>query len=183
MILSILKFTAMSIYSSLPAIMANIGPFVTKDLPLLNYPLDCNLKFMEERLLGDNKTFRGLVFGVIFGMLTMYILYAVDRFTGVRLTLYSFSEVNFHLLAFLMGFGVIFGDALKSFFKRRFKIKPGDRFIPWDQIDCALGGLILGRIAWDYSPAYFFVVIITTFFMHILVRHLGYYLKMCNSKW
>lgn len=181
--LSILIFIGMSIYSSLPAILANIGPFITKDLPFLGYPLDFNIQFMGMPLLGKNKTFRGLFFGILFSMITMYLLYAIRLLTGVQLTLYTFSEVNFHLLAFLMGFGVIFGDVCKSFFKRRFKVKPGDPFIPWDQIDCALGGLILGRIAWKYPLKYFIVVLISTFFLHILVRHMGYYLKLSNHKW
>jgi CDP-2,3-bis-(O-geranylgeranyl)-sn-glycerol synthase len=41
------------------------------------------------------------------------------------------------------------GDALKSLVKRRVGIAPGAPWIPWDQLDFALGALVLvwGRTA------------------------------------
>jgi hypothetical protein len=41
------------------------------------------------------------------------------------------------------GFGAVAGDAAKSFFKRRLAIAPGSPWIPFDQLDFAVGALVL----------------------------------------
>lgn len=175
-------FLGKSVYTTLPAILANIAPVVMKRVNFLNYPLDFNKSLGNERVLGSNKTFRGLFFGVLFAMIVMNIQYLVYRFTGFDFTVYSYEEVNYQFLGFLMGLGVIVGDLVKSFVKRRLKIDPGKSFIPWDQIDCVLGGLLLGRIAWDFPISYGILIIVVTFFMHILARYIGYFLGLCE-KW
>ena len=46
-------------------------------------------------------------------------------------------------IGLLLGSGALIGDAVKSFFKRKEGIKPGNRFIPWDQLDYSIGSLVL----------------------------------------
>jgi CDP-2,3-bis-(O-geranylgeranyl)-sn-glycerol synthase len=41
-----------------------------------------------------------------------------------------------------LGLGALFGDIVKSFFKRRLGIKPGTMFQPWDGIDYMIGAII-----------------------------------------
>ena len=176
-------FVLKTIYSTLPAIGANVAPILTKKVPFLKFPLDFNLTFKGERILGDHKTFRGLVSGVLFSMLIISIQYLIFRFTKFDFTLYNHSTTNFLALGFLMGLGVIAGDAVKSFIKRRFKVSPGESFIPWDQIDCVLGGLLFGRLVWKFEISYGLVIIFLTFFLHILIRHIAFYLGLCESKW
>ena len=99
------------------------------------------------------------------------------------MTLYNFDELNIYLFGFLFGFGGMVGDLVKSFFKRRLNIAPGKSFIPWDQIDCALGGLVFGRIVWAYTLNFAISIIIITFFIHITIRYMAYFLGINKTKW
>ena len=107
-----------TVYLILPGVIANMIPVMVRKVPVLNYPLDFGLKFRGEALLGKNKTFRGLVFGVVMSILVVYgqkLLYPVAK----NISLIDYSKVSFLWLGFLMGFGVILGDAVESFVKRR----------------------------------------------------------------
>jgi len=81
-----------------------------------------------------------------------------------------------------MGFGAILGDAVKSFFKRRIKIKPGRTWIPFDQIDYILGGALF--FSWFYLPilkdsiSLLFIGLI----LYIIVNVIGYYLGLREQK-
>jgi CDP-2,3-bis-(O-geranylgeranyl)-sn-glycerol synthase len=164
--------------------LANMAPLFVKDINLLNYPIDFGLKIKDNIILGPSKTYRGLISGIIFAMVIINIQFCIYKFTPLKnLTLYSFEEINFQLLGFLFGFGVLFGDIFESFIKRRLNMAPGKSLIPLDQIDCVIGGLAFGRIAWAYSCKYALTIIILTFFFHILGRHAGYYLGFCKTKW
>jgi len=170
------------IYTTLPAIFANMAPIIMKNLPFLKYPLDFNLTLKGERVLGDNKTFRGLFFGIIFSTIVVYIQVIIYKNFPINLSIIEYDKINYHLLGPLIGFGVIFGDAVKSFIKRRLKIKPGQQFMPWDQIDCALGGLLFGRIVWKWPIEYAITIIFITFFLHIGIRHVASWFGICE-KW
>lgn len=171
-------------YSTLPAILANMAPLFVKKIPFLNVPMDFGLTIKGKPILGPKKTFRGLVAGVIMGVLVMHILYMVYKYTPYKnLTIFSFEKINFYLLGFLMGFGVIMGDAIASFIKRRLGKAPSESIIVLDQLDCVLGGLAFGRIAWDFPWRYGVIIIVLTFFMHIFGRHIAYYMGLCETKW
>ncbi len=183
-LINILIFIGKSIYTTLPGMMANMAPIFVKDLNILNYPIDFGITVKGKIILGPRKTYRGLISGIIAAMIIINIQYLIDKYTIFKnLTLYDFEEINFHLLGFLFGFGVLFGDIFESFIKRRLDMAPGKSLIPWDQIDCVLGGLIFGRIAWAYSYKYAITIILITFVLHITLRHVGYYLGLCSTKW
>ena len=124
-----------------------------------------------------------MFFGILFSVVLIYIEFLIYKLSGFKFVLYSYDEVNILFLGFLMGFGVIMGDAVKSFVKRRFHIPSGKSFIPWDQIDCALGGMLFGRIAWQYDWSYALATLILTFFLHIIIRHFAFYIGVCDSPW
>lgn len=105
-----------------PAYVANMAPVFVRHLPLLDYPLDFGLKLRGSRVLGANKTVRGLLFGTIMGGVTGWILQA-------------FSLPITWKIGLLLGFAALVGDAVKSFFKRRLSIRPGATWIPFDQLD------------------------------------------------
>jgi len=173
-----------SIYTILPGVLANAAPMLVIKINFLNYPVDMNLKIKGKPLFGKNKTYRGLVSGVILSVLLCSIQYLIYRYTRYKnLTIYNFEEVNFLSYGFFLGLGVLLGDLFKSFFKRRLDINPGESFIPWDQIDCVLGGLVIGRIAWAYDLKFAVIIIVITFFLHIAIRHFAYYVGIASSKW
>ncbi len=184
LIINNLIFIGQSIYTTLPGIFANMAPIIFKNVPFLNYPIDFYIMINGKPMLGKNKTFRGLFFGIIIAMIVLYIQYFIYKFFGFKnLSLIDYDKINYHLFGFLAGFGVIFGDIFKSFIKRRLDIPPSKKFVPWDQIDCALGGLLFIRIVWAYSLRYAITIILLTFIIHISIRHLAFYLKITDSKW
>jgi len=170
----------------LPGIFANMMPvLMRKHWKFLDYPVDFNLKWRDgEPLLGTHKTWRGLIAGTLVAIGVVAIQKVlIDQSFFENLSILPYQDYSVWLVGFLIGFGVLFGDMVKSFFKRRFKIKPGDKFIPWDQIDSVLGALIFISFVWFPPWSLIFTLLILSFLLHIIVRHLGYYLKVNKKKW
>jgi len=154
------------IYFLLPAALANMMPvFMKNKMPYLNKPLDFNFKLGKNRILGDNKTFRGLVSGIIGAVIIVYIQLILYDFKLFRdLSLINYSTINFLVFGFLIGFGVIFGDAIGSFIKRRFNIIPGKSLLLIDQINGIIGLAVFVYLFYlaslkIYFYSYFFNVV------------------------
>jgi CDP-2,3-bis-(O-geranylgeranyl)-sn-glycerol synthase len=169
-------------YLMMPAYFANMAPVMVKRINLFVYPIDFGKTINSKPILGQNKTFRGLVFGVIFAVIMAYIqflLYNVESFSNISFLSYE----NWLLFGFLMGFGSLFGDLVKSFFKRRIGIKPGERFIPFDQTDFVIGALVFIIPVLDLTLAIFLTSLMQSFVLHIIVNHISFWLKIRNEKW
>ncbi|MFA5188272.1 MAG: CDP-archaeol synthase [Patescibacteria group bacterium] len=174
-----------ALYFMLPAYFANMAPVFAAKIfgKKLAWPLDFGKKYKGQEFLGKNKTWRGLIAGVLIGVLTVYLQSYLFQFEFFKsISILDYTQINLILYGFLFGFGVILGDAVKSFFKRRAKIKPGDKWFPWDQLDF-LGGLIL--IAFVYMPVWpiIFLVVIISPLLPIIANWLGYLLKIKNVSW
>jgi len=174
-----------ALYLMLPAYFANMAPvFATKIFGnKFSFPLDFNKTYKGKEILGKNKTWRGFLAGVLVGILIVYLqkyLYQVGFFKN--LSLIDYTKINILLYGFLFGFGVILGDAVKSLFKRRTNLKPGDKWPPWDQLDF-LGGLIL--IFFVYIPSWpiIFLIVIISPLLPIISNWLGYLLKIKKVPW
>jgi CDP-2,3-bis-(O-geranylgeranyl)-sn-glycerol synthase len=109
----------LALWAFLPAGLANMTPLFVNKIPYINNwstPLDLGNKYKGIRLLGDNKTWRGLFFGCLIGGLTGLLQYlALPEFT-------FFESPNASLLlfaGFLLGLGALLGDSVESFFKRQ----------------------------------------------------------------
>lgn len=169
----------------LPAAFANMAPvLVKKYFKILKYPLDFNRKFFDgERVLGDHKTFRGLIFGIVFSIVIVILQKAcfyVPFFKTVSIL--NYSSINPIGLGVVIGFSVLFGDTVGSFFKRRFKIKPGQMFFPVDQIDSGL--FLMLFVAPIYKVAFWFSVLVVGFWFvgHLLINYIGWLLKIKRNK-
>lgn len=173
-----------SLYLILPGIFANMAPVLFKRINFLNYPVDFNKKINGKPIFGSHKTFRGFFFGILLAILISLIqrkLYAHEYFKNISLI--NYFDVNISLLGFLIGFGVLFGDLVKSFFKRRLNIKPGERWFPFDQIDSLIGGLIF--VSFIYLPPLeiILILIIMTITLSVITNYLGYRLGFKETKW
>ena len=60
-------------YLMLPAYFANMAPVMVRRISLFAFPIDFNKKINNKPILGGHKTFRGLVFGIIFAVAVAYI--------------------------------------------------------------------------------------------------------------
>ena len=169
-------------YLMLPAYFANMAPVIFKRISFLSYPVDFNKKLGNKPIFGKNKTFRGFFFGIIIAVIISYIqflLYQTVSFGNISFFNYS----NWIAFGILMGFGALFGDLVKSFFKRRAGINPGDKLIPFDQTDFVIGGLIFVIPVISLTWKIFLTCLILSFILHIIVNHIAFYLKIRNEKW
>jgi CDP-2,3-bis-(O-geranylgeranyl)-sn-glycerol synthase len=169
-------------YLMLPAYFANMAPVISKKINFLNVPIDLNIKLNNKPILGKNKTFRGLFFGILFSIAITYLqflLYSKGIFLWIAIADYS----NWILIGFFMGFGAIFGDAIESFFKRRLDYEPGKPFIPFDQTDFVIGALIFTYPFIHIGIDKVIIILVLSFALHISVNHFAYYTKIRKEKW
>ena len=187
MIIELILWIVKVVYFILPGVFANIIPvIIKKNFKVLASPLDFNMKLKGKRIFGKNKTFRGLLFGVlssiaIAGIQT--VLYQNPAFRNISLQ--DYSTTNFVLFGFFIGFGSLLGDLINSFVKRRLDIKSGSKFMPWDQLNAPIGGIVFA--SWVYNGDKFWVLIISViviaFALHLINRTIAYYLKISDERW
>jgi CDP-2,3-bis-(O-geranylgeranyl)-sn-glycerol synthase len=162
-----------------------MAPVLFRKVRFLDHPVDCNKRWRGRPLLGSHKTFRGVFFGILFSIIIVYfqkmLFVGSGYFRGISLI--DYSQHNFVLLGFLAGFGVLFGDLVESFLKRRSGIRPGKPWIPWDQLDSVVGGLVFVSFVYIPPLSVLFFLVVSVPLLHILINHLGYYLGLRNSRW
>ena len=171
----------------LPAYIANMAPVFVRKIPVLGWPIDFRKKVGGTRILGDHKTARGILAGIIAGIIIFSLQVVLFRFEfiqAISLVHYENFFAQFSVIpGFLLGFGAMFGDAIKSFFKRRVGIKPGSPWIPFDQIDFIIGAVIFILPLYHLSWKAMIILLIATPILHIATNHIGYYLKIRKVKW
>lgn len=180
-----LNFILTSIYFALPAMLANMVPvFCKKCLKSLAKPIDCGKIWNGKQILGSHKTWRGLIVGIATGIIAVFAqkaLYQYDEFA--KISYINYQKENVILVGFLVGFGVLFGDAVKSLIKRRFNIKPGDKFFPWDQLDLLLGAGIFISIVKPLSWQMWIFYIGFALVAHPLINMAGHKLGFKEVPW
>lgn len=172
-----------AIWFFLPAGIANVTPIFAARIPLLkqwNYPLDFFQKSNNIRIFGDHKTIRGIISGIILGTVTAVLLFSISTNFRTFLPSWYFTS-NPWLLGILLSLGALLGDAIKSFFKRRFNIRPGETWIPFDQIDYTLGGLLFASLIHTLTFLQYSLVISIWVGIHIFSTYTGYFLRLKNQ--
>lgn len=174
-----------ALYFMLPAYFANMAPVFAAKIfgSKFSLPLDFGIKYKGKDILGKNKTWRGLIAGILVGIATTYLqsyLYQFDFF--YLASIIDYQSTNLVLYGILFGFGVILADAVKSFFKRRRNLKPGDRWFPWDQLDF-LGGLILVLFICRPNGYIIMLIVFISPLLPIIANWVGYKLKLKKVAW
>ena len=171
-------FTVLLIMS--PAYLANTIAVLTGG----KYPIDQGKLHSDgNRILGDGKTWSGLIGGTIGGMIVGYGLI-------VFIHEYIWESLNLSIL-FLLSFGALFGDMTASFYKRRQNLQRGDKFPLLDMYDFIFMSLLLCLIferewllSWildGWVPL--FTILILTPFLHRGVNIIGYKIGVKNEPW
>lgn len=188
-----------ALWLMLPAYLANMLPVLVGG----GAPIDGGRVWRDgRRMLGDGKTWRGLLLApVIAALLTILLQWLVEH-TAWGLS-WGFPGWGpwpwFLLVTYLMGLGALLGDALESFVKRRTGRERGERWIPWDQLDFILGGLLFGAAGYailalaGIVPADAFlrlftwprlaVIALLTPALHLVVNWIGYKLGLKDVPW
>lgn len=161
----------------LPAGAANLTPPLVAGIPGLRgwlTPLDLGRCLGGKRLLGDHKTWRGLIFGVI----------AAGATSGLQHLMAPIYDSGGRALmaGLILGLGALLGDAVKSFVKRRVGVPSGQSWFPFDQIDYIVGGLL--AIAWlvPLSLPLVSAVVLVYFCLHLLFGYIGFRLGLKTTR-
>ena len=157
-------------YFMLPAYCANMAP------PFLRYWRGWN-RPIHERLLGSHKTVLGFLAGVAAGVLVA----AVQSRLHAPWSLVDYR--HWLLLGLGLGGGAMLGDALKSLIKRMLHIRPGARWIPFDQLDFVAGALALAGTYAGLGAADVAAIAAMSFVGDIVVNRLAYRLGVKDNPW
>ncbi|MFH1445644.1 MAG: CDP-2,3-bis-(O-geranylgeranyl)-sn-glycerol synthase [Nanoarchaeota archaeon] len=167
-----------AIWLILPAYAANgLVPFFKG-----KHPVDFNKKFFDGRpILGPGKTWEGLFYGTVFGIL----IAAIEIFSFPYLEpFFSLSPVQLNIvpmsgvLGLLLGIGAISGDMIASFFKRRFGLKRGQAAPILDQDDFIVGALIFAAFLVVIKTEWIILLLVITPLFHLLANAIGYLIKV-----
>jgi CDP-2,3-bis-(O-geranylgeranyl)-sn-glycerol synthase len=158
------------LYLMLPAYLANMAPPFVRFWPSWNPPI-------SDRRLGSHKTVLGAVAGVSVAI-GVALIQARIHWAG------SMVEYDrWPIIGLLLGVGAIGGDIVKSFLKRRRGLSPGARWVPFDQLDFAIGALLLIAPLVELSWWDVAAILAITFVGDIGVNQLAYKLRIRESAW
>jgi CDP-2,3-bis-(O-geranylgeranyl)-sn-glycerol synthase len=170
-------------YFILPAYFANMAPVVTKKiLKKLAFPIDSNIKLGNQTIFGKNKTYRGIVVGVFAAIALTYMQFVLYN-NNILIDFAIIDYSNWLLIGFLLGFGALFGDLVKSFVKRRLDLKPGTPFVPFDQLDFIVGALIFVYPIAGLSTEKMAIILFISLILHITINHIAFYTGIRKEKW
>lgn len=169
-----MKDILFALWFFIPAGLANAIPVVMagRNSPFKNWstPMDFGHSYKGVRIFGDNKTWRGLISGVIVACLIAVAQYHVwlppqlaDKSLGFMV-----------VLGGLLGFGALLGDSVESFLKRRFGHKAGESWFPYDQTDYILGGLLFSLLLAQLSWHIYALVLVLWFGIHVVTVYVFY---------
>jgi CDP-2,3-bis-(O-geranylgeranyl)-sn-glycerol synthase len=123
-----------------------------------------------ERILGNNKTFRGFVSGIIVGTVA-----------GIVCS-YVFSK-NLVPVAFAASLGALLGDMAGALLKRRLKIKPGGSLPVVDQLDFVVGSVLCVSLVSEISLTVVLILLLVTPPIHFLTNVGAYALGLKEHYW
>jgi CDP-2,3-bis-(O-geranylgeranyl)-sn-glycerol synthase len=132
----------------LPAYIANASALLVGG----GTPIDFGKKWKDgQRILGDGKTWRGLISGAFIGIasgfgFSVVAIYASDsEFAFLGISDFGRFPIMIPIIGSIC-FGALLGDIFESFIKRRVGKKRGEDWIPFDQLDFIVGVLIFSFI-------------------------------------
>ena len=139
-------------------------------------PIDLGKTLSDgNRVLGDGKTYRGFVCGVLAGIAVGLIQIAlVNHYGWVFLPVQTLTSIV------LLSFGALLGDMCKSLIKRRLGKGRGTKWPIADQYDLVIGAFLLMLV---FDPSWLFanvtmpvliIIIILTPVLHRVVNIIGY---------
>jgi len=168
------------LYFFAPAYLGNMSPaLVTRWFHALATPIDGGRTLGGRRVLGDHKTWRGLLAGIVVGALVFEVqrlVYWAGLARDLALIDYAAHPV---LPGVVMGLAAGIGDAVKSFFKRRVGIRPGQRWLVWDQLDFLVASYLAVWLV--YSPPPLLATLLSVPIIiagHVAVTSIGYWLGL-----
>ena len=184
-----IKFILSSFYFFLPAYFTNMTPPMAKKIGIFKFldkPVDFNKKFRGKPILGSHKTWRGVVLGIAVGISIAYFQSWLYKFSAIQgISFLNYEKENILLLGLLLSGGTVFGDICFAFLKRRLQLKPGAKFLPFDQTNYVIGTALFFLLTglFEIDIVVWPTLFILSFFLHIIINRVGYNLKVHQAKW
>jgi CDP-2,3-bis-(O-geranylgeranyl)-sn-glycerol synthase len=151
-----------------------VPSYVANAIPVLfggGRSLDLGNCFMDgERIFGGNKTVKGFISGLTFGIVASII--------GELILM-----KGLFFLGFLASLGSMLGDLFGSFIKRRLKIRPGSPLPLIDQLDFVIGALLLTYPIYRFNFSIVIFMLLITPPIHITSNAMAYLLKLKKQFW
>ena len=131
------------------------------------------LRFIDgRRLLGDGKTWEGLIAGLVAGV-TVALLLAI-----------ALDNILVAYVGTLTSIGAMAGDITASFIKRRLGMERGAPAPVLDQLNFYIGAIAVLLIAgYTITPTMFTTLAVISGLAHITANILAYKLKLKNVPW
>jgi CDP-2,3-bis-(O-geranylgeranyl)-sn-glycerol synthase len=182
-----LALIGLALWLGLPAWVANATPVIFGG----GRPIDAGLLFRDgNRILGDGKTIRGFISGIIFGIFTGVAqsiaaphvrLHMVQYLTVSQdMEVILFSGVS---IALILSIGALLGDLVGSFLKRRVNLRSGAPSPMLDQLGFVLMALILAAPFLQLNPVYPAILILVTLVIHWVSNAGSYLLGLKKNPW
>lgn len=138
----------------------------------------------KRRLLGDGKTVRGFVGGILSG-----IIVGLIQVFAQEISIFSLLPRMTLTAVILLATGSLVGDLIKSFFKRRAGITRGGKWPVIDQYDFLIGAFVFLIIGdFQFAEKYFTIpvilaVLVITPVLHRVVNIIGYKMGVKEVPW
>ena len=184
----------------IPIYVANASAVIVGGGP----PIDFGKTWRDgKRILGDGKTWLGLLSGTFIGMTAGFGLVVAATYLNageyryLGLTDFERFPIMFPII-FSLCFGALLGDLIESFFKRRRGIQRGEDWIVFDQLDFLLGAMFFCFLMsvflhgvgvtddnWfleNLFPWQIIVLLVVTPFLHFLSNFLHRKIKSSKAK-
>lgn len=177
-----LKEVFFTLWFFLPAGIANMMPIFVAQVPALkrfDAPIDFGKTYRGKRVFGSHKTWRGLLAGIVFGTLVLFLQQlAVEHSAWLQdwTSRVDYTQLPTLILGPLFAIGALGGDAIESFFKRQRGIAPGHGWFPFDQTDYIIGSAIASVPFVTLSLFQYIMLIVIWLIIHVVASVIGYFI-------
>ena len=185
------------IYISLmPVIFTGILNMIFCKLPVLkktSVPIDNRKKLKDgNRIFGDNKTWKGLMGYIVFGILCT-VIWGIVCGNVLYLRQHNYFYANYAngviynlVIGFLLGLFYALFELPNSFIKRRFGIKEGKPahgiikwvFVFFDQADSIFGCVLILSFVYPMTALFYFGCVLLGAATHIVINVLLYFARL-----
>lgn len=170
-----------SLWFMLPAAVANMTPvFLARFnvLPFLGQPI-------SKKYFGSHKTWRGILGGIMLGLVTVQLQWYFEPQLPSSLLLFGYRAHGLFqsfILGFLLSFGILGMDMVKSFFKRKRGIAPGSKWFPFDSLD-SWGALLMGFLMFIPPLHHILTILIGGPIALVIANVFGYFFRLKRVWW
>ena len=179
-----------TIYNLVEALWLVIPAYAANGLtPLMGlkknlHPIDGGRMLGKSRLLGEGKTWEGLVFGVV-----LAVIIAVVEMLAYPYLPWELSDIPLMIvpmspfLGLALGLGAMLGDTAGSFVKRRINKVRGSPVPLLDQLDFLLGAFLLAALVVPVRLEWVLRMAVITPVIHLTANLIGFRLGVKKTPW